>query len=99
MRQRPRRRHLDQRDVGVRVGSDTVGPKAAAIGQADGDAIGTLNHMMVRQDITVRIDDEPGTRCVGVPGVHALAIFQTGPDYRAAASRYAPAAWRPQRVT
>ena len=60
MRQRPRRLHLDQRDVGVRIGADPLGPQAPAVGQPHHDPVGALDHVMVGQDVAIRIDDEAG---------------------------------------
>jgi hypothetical protein len=61
--QRFRRRHLDQRDVSVRIGSDPLCTKAATIRQPHRDPIGAFDHVMVGQDVAIGIDDEscPGS--------------------------------------
>ena len=49
---------LDQRDVGVGIGADDAGAQAAAVRQLDGDALGALDDVVVRQDAAVGVDDE-----------------------------------------
>ena len=54
------RLHLDQRDVGVRIGPDHLGAQAAAVGQLDRDPVGALDHVVVGEDVTLLVDDEAG---------------------------------------
>ena len=56
-RKRLRALHLDQRDVGVRIRSDDMRAQRAAVGQLHGDPIGALDHVVVREDVPVGLDD------------------------------------------
>ena len=49
---------LNQRQIGFFVDADHFAAKAFAAQQAYGDSRGPLDHMIVRQDVAVRIDNE-----------------------------------------
>ncbi len=65
--QRGRRGHLDQRHVGQIVHADHLGRQVGAVGQADHDLVGAADHVIVRDDIAGRVDDE-----AGAGALHAL---------------------------
>jgi hypothetical protein len=50
--------HLDQGDVGVRIGADDAGAQRAAVGQFDDDPFGAVDDVVVGQDAAVGVDDE-----------------------------------------
>ena len=50
---------LDQRDIGVRVGSDDARAHRAAVRQFHGDALGAIDDVVVGEDAAVGVDDEP----------------------------------------
>ena len=51
--------HLNQRDVGVWIGSHNVRAESPPVGELDGDALGPVDDVVVRQDAAVGVDDEP----------------------------------------
>ena len=47
----------DHGEVGFGIGADDIGRRLAAIGQADLDLVGALDHVVVGQDVAVGADD------------------------------------------
>jgi len=55
---------LQHREVARGIGPDDLGLEATAIGQFDVDVVGTVDDVMVGQDVAVLADDDAGTeRC------------------------------------
>ena len=65
--------HLDQGDVGVRVGADDPGPKTSTVRELDHDAIRPVDDVVVGQNAAIGIDDEA---CAG-PSAGILAARGT----------------------
>ncbi len=64
-----RRRHLDDGQVGLRVGRHDFGARPHAIVEVDDDLLGILDHVVVGDDVTLVVIDEAGAlatleRCV-----------------------------------
>ena len=53
---------LDQRDVGVGIDAEHARLQAAAVGKLHHDPLGVLDHVVVRQDLAVALDDEAAAR-------------------------------------
>ena len=54
--------HLDDGEVGVRIGADDVSLGRAAIGERHFDLVGGFHHMVVGENVTVMADDDAGTQ-------------------------------------
>ena len=50
--------NVDERDVDRRIRADDLAAKRAAVRQRDGDPLGTLDDVVVGEDVAVAIDDE-----------------------------------------
>ena len=53
---------FDQRDVGVGIDAEHASLQAAAVGELHHDPLGVLDHVVVRQNLSVAFDDEPAAR-------------------------------------
>ena len=52
---------FDQRDVGVRIGTDPLGAQRAAVGQPNIDPIRGLDDVVIGEDVSGFVDDESGS--------------------------------------
>jgi hypothetical protein len=57
---------FQQGDVAAFVGADHLGLEFATIGKAYRNLLGTLNHVIIGQDVTVTGNDEPGAERLGL---------------------------------
>ncbi len=91
-------RDLQDRDVGCRVPADQLGGILPTIEQLDRDLFGVSDHVVVRQNVAVRRDDEAGA----APERHVeggvLGLGMERPEKLLEALRQAHAAGRPARV-
>ena len=91
---------LEHGHVGIGVGSDDLGLELTAVEQPDRDLLGTLDHVIVGQDVAVGGDHETGTAAlldVGLlpePGKEPLHARRD--PLRRRRARYAGSGYRPR---
>ena len=57
--------NLQNRQIGIGIGADQIRRQLAAVGQLDGDLPGAVDHVIVGDDVSVRVNDESAAQRIG----------------------------------